>query len=314
MNSTSLINQSIFVKNLPIAMIESWFIPIDIMMIVCTILVIILSTLFLFIIIVDKTCHTIPMMLIANSCLTALVSGCCLLSLCAFTFKNDLEKIEYQDSLCIIRGYLIYSSYAVLNYSFLLQSLYRYITVIYPNRLFCQSFKFQSLLICLTWIFALIYPIAFIFNDEFIYDVDNQICLLILRFSFFVIYGSLCIYTIPMLMIMFIYFKLVRYVHAMGKRVTPVNILYRVQRELKMVRRTIILVSVLVILGFPFSIFIIISFFTIPPKYHFRIAFLFIDVSMTLMMIALFQFTDPLKASIMKRINVRPNIIAATIT
>jgi len=113
---------------------------------------------------------------------------------------------------------------------------------------------------------------------------------------------------------MFFYFKLVRYVHEMGKRVTPTNILFRAKRELKMIRRTIILLSVLAISGFPYTIFIIISFFTTPPKYDYRIAFIFFDVAMILVMITLFQFTDPLKASIIKRINLRPNTVAVGIT
>jgi hypothetical protein len=39
-------------------------------------------------------------------------------------------------------------------------------------------------------------------------------------------------------MTMMIYYKLVRYVHEMGKHVTTANTLLRAQRELKMVRRT----------------------------------------------------------------------------
>jgi hypothetical protein len=112
---------------------------------------------------------------------------------------------------------------------------------------------------------------------------------------------------------MFIYFKLILYVREINKRVTPINTLFHAQRELKMVRRTVILISILFTLGFPYALFIFISFFTIPPKYHYRIAFLFIDVSSVLVMIALFQFTDPLKTSIMKLIKRRPNVVVATV-
>jgi hypothetical protein len=45
------------------------------------------------------------------------------------------------------------------------------------------------------------------------------------------------------------------------------------------------------------------------PKYHFRISYIFIDASYLFVMIALFQFTDPLKTSIMKKLNRQPNII-----
>ncbi|CAM4809127.1 unnamed protein product [Rotaria magnacalcarata] len=43
------------------------------------------------------------------------------------------------------------------------------------------------------------------------------------------------IYIIPILLIMMAYVKLVRYIYRMRKNVTPVNILSRAKRQLKMV-------------------------------------------------------------------------------
>jgi hypothetical protein len=293
--------------------IESWFVPFNILMVVCTTSVVILGILFLSIIVLDKTCHTVPMMLIANSCVTASLLGSSLLSTCIFTLENDLKQIQFQDSLCILRAYFIYVSTALFDYSILLQAIYRYVCVVYPNRLFWQSARFQFLSICLTWIFSFVYPTAFVFTDEIVYNIDNQICQLPFRLSFCIIYTAFCIYLIPMPMIVFIYFKLVRYVREMGKRVTPANTLLRAQRELKMVQRTVILISILVILGFPYALFLLMSFFTASPKYNFRIAYIFIDVSSALVMITLFQFTDPLKASVMKKLKHRSNRVVAMI-
>jgi len=294
--------------------IEPWFIPFDILMVVCTTLVIILAILFVSIIILDKTCHTVPMMLVVNSCLTVLLFGSSLLSLCLFTLENDLKQIEYEDSLCIVRAYIIYAATAIVNDSFLIQSIYRYVIVVYPNRLFFQSAGFQFLTICVTWIVGFLYPTAFIFLDGVVYNIDNQICQIPLGPSFPMLYTALFCYTIPILTTVFIYFKLVRYVREMGKHVTPANTLLRAQRELKMVQRIVILISILLILGFPYALFLFMSFFTTPPKYHFRIAYIFIDVSSALVMITLFQFTDPLKESVMKKLKRRSNRVVAMIT
>ena len=111
---------------------------------------------------------------------------------------------------------------------------------------------------------------------------------------------------------MLIYFKLVRYVHDMSKRITPANTLVRAQRELKMVRRTVILVMILFISGVPYSSFIFLSFANRAPQYHFRIAYVFVNGSMLFVMIALFQFTDPFKESIKKIIYGRPNTVLPT--
>jgi hypothetical protein len=293
--------------------IESWFISFDIIMIMCTTLVIILATLFLLIIVLDKTCHTIPMMLIANSCLAELLSGSGMLSMVVFTLQNDLKQIQYEDSCCIFRGYLAYVIGALQNYSYVLPAVYRYITIVYPTHLFWRSARMQLLFIGLTWILAFVCPVAFIFNGEIIYNVDNQICQISLQWSFSLLYGALYSYIIPISMIMYIYWRLCRYVKDMSKRVTVANTLSRAQRELKMVRRIVILVMGVTIIGFPYVLLILMSFFNRAPKYDLRIAFFCIDLSMVFIMIALFQFTDPLKSSVMKRIKWRPNVIVATV-
>jgi hypothetical protein len=72
---------------------ETWFIPLDILLIMCTTSAIGLAMIFLFAIIFDKTCHTVPMMLVANVCLTGLVLGMDTLWMGIFTLQNDPKKI-----------------------------------------------------------------------------------------------------------------------------------------------------------------------------------------------------------------------------
>ncbi len=55
---------------------------------------------------------------------------------------------------------------------------------------------------------------------------------------------------IPISLIILIYFKLVRYVREMSKNITTANSLARAQRELKMVRRIVILVVSVVYIWF----------------------------------------------------------------
>ncbi|CAF1165973.1 unnamed protein product [Didymodactylos carnosus] len=255
-------------------------------------------------------------MLTANSCASALIWGCVLLGVGIFTLQNDIKEIAYQDSLCICRTYFNYASPALFHHSKLLQAIYGYATVVYPHRLFWQSAKCQLSAICLIWIYCWIYPLGFMFSSEmhYIYNVDNQICQLRLRLSFPRIYAVCCVYIIPMSIIMLIYFKLIRYVHGMSNHTTPANTLLRAKRQLKMVQRIVKIITILLILGFPYVLFLLISFFTTPPKYHFRIAYIFIDISMVCVIVVSFQFTDPLKASIMKRIQRSPSTTVPAIT
>jgi hypothetical protein len=269
---------------------------------------------FLLIIIIDKTCHTVPMMLVANSGLIQLISGSDLLGIAVFTLENDLKQVQYQDSLCIFRAYMVFAVSGLGSYSYLLQAIYRYIVVVYPTRLTYQSARFQIFLICLTWICGIIYPIPIVFTDQIKYDVDNQTCAIPLGLSFLIIFNSCYFYMIPVGAIVLIYFRMVRYIKLMSKRVTTTNTLVRAQRELKMIRGIIRLVFILVSLGLPYTIFIFMSFFNSAPKYSFRIAYIFIDASLALVMIVLFLNTDPVKKFVMKKINRPPNTIVSTAT
>ncbi|CAF1431702.1 unnamed protein product [Adineta ricciae] len=87
--------------------VESWFLPIEIIKIVCTFLTSVCCVIYLCIILLNKTCHTLPMMLTANTCASTLAFACSMLStknlsnLSDFRFKfdirqKDIQLIEYE--------------------------------------------------------------------------------------------------------------------------------------------------------------------------------------------------------------------------
>ncbi|CAF3836434.1 unnamed protein product [Adineta steineri] len=279
MNSTYFTSIQTSISNSSTINTESWFIPLDIINLIFLILVIILGVVFLFIFIIDKTCHTVPVMLVASSCLAKLLFAIDLFGMVIWSLKNDVKQISYQDSLCIFRGYFGHVTIVAQLHSYLLQAIYRYITVIYPTRLFWQRKQVQGFLIGVTWMCAFIFIIPHVVTGEIQYNADNQIC------------------ETPF---------------QINKRATIVNTVSRAQQELRMVHRIVILVMILLVLGVPYTIFVIMGFFTEPPKYHFRIAFTFVYISLVFIMITLFQFTDPVKTYIMKKIKRQSNIIATT--
>lgn len=294
--------------------IEPWFIPFDILLIICASFTIFLAITFISIIIFDKTCRTIPMVLIANTCLGVLMFATTRISMNAFTLQNDLHQVAHHYTSCYFLAYTEYASFCVQNYSFFQQAFYRYMTVVYPTRFFWQSAKFQLSLVGIIWMFSFVFCIPYIATGEIQYHAADQICQMPLRLSWLMLYNTLLVYTIPLSAMIFLYIKLVRYVRRMSQRVTTANTLLRAQRELKIVRRTVLLVIGVVIIGIPYLIFILMSFFTSPPKYHFRIAYIFVDVSLAFLMVTLFAFTEPLKAFVRRRLNEQMNTIFATAT
>jgi hypothetical protein len=258
-------------------------------------------------IIVNKTCHTVPMIFVANLCLAELLFGCDMFAMALFTFQNDLKQIKYEYSFCILLGYMSYVGCAVQNYSFLIQAVHRYITIISPTRLLYKSKRTEIALIGITWIFGIMHPLPFLIAGEIKYIYDDQVCQMPLRFSLLTIYNLFNVYLIPITIMILIYIKLIRYVREMSKHIKPVNTLTRSKRHLKMIRRIIIFITIVVTLNLPYSIFIFISFFTHSFKYHFRIAFIFIDISLPFVIITLFNYANPLKTSVMKTLNIRTN-------
>ncbi|CAF1090787.1 unnamed protein product [Adineta steineri] len=254
------------------------------------------------------------MILIVNSCFSELLLASRMFSITIVELLNDLRHIQYQDSFCIFRSYIGYVFCAGQFYSYLLQANYRYMTAVYPSRLLWQSKRLQIFLIGLSWIFAFVFTIPHMLTSEIQYYIDDQLCELPLHLSFISIYNIVCIYLIPMNGIIFIYFKLIQYVKEINRRVTPANVLSRAKRELQMVKRIVILVSIELTLGIPYTIFLLMGFINQPPKYSIRIAFSFVDVSLLFIMIALFQFTDPIKTIVMKKFNRRPNTDIVAIT
>ncbi|CAF1105105.1 unnamed protein product [Rotaria sordida] len=293
---------------------QSWFIPIDMLNMICSVIAIILALVFLLVLILDKLYHSVAMILVVNSCLAEFIFGFYLFAVTIFTFRNDLKQIYFYDAFCLLMGYIGYVAVAIQNYSYLLQAIYRYILIVYPSRLFYQSVKFQTFLIALIWICCIIYPIPLVFTGQIKYLVNDQICQIPLQLSFLTIFCAFYFYLFPILSIVLIYVKMVRYVHEMSKHVTPVNRLFHAQRELRMIRRVVSLIFILVTLGFPYAIFVFMSFFNRTPKYHFRIAFTFINLSLVFVLIALLEITEPLKTSLMKRINGRPTNVVQIVT
>ncbi|CAF0991620.1 unnamed protein product [Adineta steineri] len=252
------------------------------------------------------------MMLVANSCLAELLITCNLFWMAIFALENDVKQQQYMDSFCIFRGYAIYTTCFTQNYSYFLQAIYRYMSIVHPTRLFWRSKRVQIFFIGLSWFIGIICVFPHLFTGRIVYHVDDQICQMSLNLSVVTVYNVVLLYLIPVNGTIFIYFKLVRYVKEMSTHVTSANTLLRAQRELNMVHRIVVLVSLLVAFGLPYAIFIFMGFFTEPPKYHFRIAYTSISVSLIIIMITIFQSIEPLKAFVKKKINRRPIMTVQT--
>lgn len=273
---------------------EPWLILVDVLAIIALVSAILLAVIFLTIVVSNRTCQTIPIFLTCNTCIAEIVFGCSMLSIAVFSLENDRKRRIFQDPLCRFRDYLGYVGTALLLYSLTLQAIYRYIIVVYPTRLTWRTISVQGMLACFFWIFSITSLLPWLITSVATYDVDNQVCLLPFQLSIPIIYNVSIVYLIPLCIIILIYAKLVRYVRQMDIRTTSSSqTIFQARRELAMVRRIVALISILVIFGLPFTLFMFLSFITTPPKYHYRFSLLFGDLFQGILMVALFKFSQP---------------------
>ena len=92
----------------------------------------------------------------------------------------------------------------------------------------------------------------YLFIDDILHNSNNRISQIPLRFHVTTLYIAFCTDVFPILILMFLYFKLVRYVHRMHERVACATTLSRAQHELRMVGRTLLLVTILLVVGVPY--------------------------------------------------------------
>lgn len=282
--------------------LPSWIIPFDVLCIIMDIVAVITGLMFVSMIIIDKLYNTVAMVLFTNTCIAQLLFSISVCGINILTLYDDIQKHYSYDWPCMPIGYLSYMAVGIQYYSYLLQAMYRYSLMIYPTRLLCQSLKFQTLLIIITWVFWLIYPTMLIYTEQIVYIPDAKVCQMPPKFSLLKIFTVFLTYFTPMVTVTIIYIQMVHCVREMGKRVTPANSLSHAKRELELVRRIVLLLFSLLTLGIPYMIFFIMSFFNTTPKYYFRIIWVFVSATLVLIMLALFQVTEKLKKSIMKRI------------
>jgi len=273
---------------------EPWFIVTNISILLCLSSSILLAFIFLLIVLFNKTCRRISILHTCNTCLGIIVNGLNLIWADLFRLENDSKQRYYQDIFCSFRGYLGYVGIALLLYSFAFQAIFRFILVVYPTYIHWRSARLQFIFICCLWIFCILIHLPWLLTGDMIYHVDFQACLLPFRWSIPIVYNVLLAYLVPFSSIAFIYFRLVQYIRQMSSRsIVSVQRLVRARRELVMIRRIIIVINILIVLGLPYTIFTILSFLIQPPRYHYRLSILFIDISQTLIMIVLFKFTQP---------------------
>ena len=98
-----------------------------------------------------------------------------------------------------------------------------------------------------------------------------------------------------MILLGIFYHRLIQYILIVRGRVSAClisgSVVVAAQRQLTLIRRVIVLVSILTLSGVPYSVFIAMGFWMDPPIYQFRISFLFVDIALASVVCTMFCYS-----------------------
>ncbi|UJR11530.1 hypothetical protein I4U23_015711 [Adineta vaga] len=214
---------------------------------------------------------------------------------------GDFYQFNFDSSSCIMSGYFSLIFINALYYSFVNQAFFRFCRIVYSTHRWLQ-FSWIYIIIPLLQLIliAIVYCPYFIWHAV-IYLRKEYYCFIDYASIRSVIWLILNIYGIPLCLLMMIYLRIVLFL-----RRQPINstwmIKQRQQRDLIVIRRIFVIISLLVILGIPTIVLLLMLYITgeIHPLFH-RYAWFFVNISMMGLTMIMVVLTPQLKNVVFKK-------------
>jgi hypothetical protein len=193
---------------------------------------------------------TIPILLIFNTYLTLFLTCIAMLIIYVYNLYGDLSPlVSVKDSWCQLRAYLVNVCFCALYYSCVLNSIFRFFRIIFYKTKFLQSYRFITSAIILQWILSFILILFNFFNGDYQYLPLQYRCWISFQNIRGLLLAAIIIYICPLLIILFIYIYIVRYVRQ--KNQIQKRQLKTIQRDILVLKRITILILVITIIGLP---------------------------------------------------------------
>ncbi|CAF1123441.1 unnamed protein product [Adineta steineri] len=186
-----------------------------------------------------------------------LINAAMLISMNVRSMLGDLYNQSFDSSWCIFSGYLALVLVGMLYLNFLNQAFYRLIRIAYSQNRRLQSVKLYIMLpfIELTIITSIVLCVLIPLNGVTYLPHDYFCCPTFTNIRG-VLSGAVIVYMCPLCCISFIYMYITRFIRQQGNIPTLI-IKQRQSRDLLIIRRILIIVNLLLILGMPGMVLII---------------------------------------------------------
>ena len=177
-----------------------------------------------------------------------------------------------------------------------MEAIQRFSRVVLYDYRWLHKRRVQLLLIFTQWFVCLLVTcVPLIATNELQYDITMNMCIIPITSSGWTMYFAVFCYTIPLILVAFFYHRLIEYILRARSRVSAClisgSVVVSAQRQLALIQRVIVLITILIVSGLPYCVFIAIGFWTDPPEYQFRISFLCVDIALMSVVLAMFCYS-----------------------
>ena len=191
----------------------------------------------------------IHLLLCTNTYLTILTFSLASCTLYLDTLRGDLGVI-FETKLCYLRGTLVLAFFSALFGAFCLQAFFRLCRIVYPQYHILQQYHIQIILILCQWFSSLI----FAWFVEIRYLPTEYYCSIPFDSLIPILSASLLAHGIPSAILALIYVRIVLYIHCHNQLMKNQH---GHRRDIIVIRRTVIIVSILWLLGIPSMILVL---------------------------------------------------------
>ncbi|UJR25231.1 hypothetical protein I4U23_006583 [Adineta vaga] len=235
-----------------------------------------------------RSCRSILTLLSANSCIAGLIFNGVQLSNALLLFRDDIHlSTSNYNQYCEVRNYLMHVSGSLLYYSYCVQSISRLFFVVFYRHTFLLTYHIHFILIAIQWTLGLMLPISILTSGHRQYQTETSQCFITIKDVSQTLYGMISMFLLPMTIISICYTHIVCFVRAAVQRARKANAMpirkFNIIRDqdIKVFRHIIILITVLCIGGFPYSMLMVLNTQSIAPFSVYRLCITIFSLSVT---------------------------------
>ncbi|CAF1426865.1 unnamed protein product [Adineta steineri] len=267
----------------------------------------IVSAIILFIIIYHqhnnriKQEERINLILCVNIYLCIFLCSIMLILLNIQTLLGDLYDLNFDSTQCIFSGYLNLIFIYTLYYGFVTQALYRLCRIVYSTYRWFQVYWLYIIAVPFQFIIACLIMSPLIIRHDIIYIPDLYQCFIPTHNILGTVWIIVFMYGLPILCLLIIYIHITIHIRQQSTNQT-LAVKRRQARDFVVIRRIIILNSILFTLGVPGMILLVINYVTGNElTLNYRITWFSFEVSMILLSILVIVMTPQLKTIVISK-------------